>query len=141
LAIVRHERVLVDTGPLVALLRRDDASHVSCAETSREISYPLLTSWPVITEAAWLLRNTTDGVSKLLNQIESGLVAPLELDTAAAAWIRAFLEKYRDIGAQLADATICYLSQREETKTVFTLDRRDFSIYRTPDGQAFDLVP
>jgi predicted nucleic acid-binding protein len=73
--------------------------------------------------------------------VEHGLVTPLELDAAAAPWIRAFIEKYRDLGAQLADASLCYLSERERVDTVFTLDRRDFSVYRTRGRQSLVLLP
>jgi toxin HigB-1 len=66
---VNLERILVDTGPLVALLRPDDASHQACIVVAQSLAYPFFTSWPVITEAAWLLRKTPGGVSKLLEQI------------------------------------------------------------------------
>jgi hypothetical protein len=138
---VTPDRILVDTGPLVAMLRQDDASHELCVDAARLLPYPLLTCWPVITEAAWLLRHTRDGISRLLEQIESGLVMPLELDSAAAPWLRGFLDKYRDLGAQLADAALCYLSEREGIETIFTLDRRDFSVYRSRRNRRFRLIP
>lgn len=123
------------------MLRGDDANHQACIDQARSLPYPFATSWPVITEAAWLLRTTSNGVSKLLEQVESGLVAPLDLDAAAVPWIRSFVEKYRDLGAQLADASLCYLGEREGINTVFTLDRRDFSIYRRRGSQPYILLP
>ena len=45
------------------------------------------------------------------------------------------------MGAQLADASLVYLAQREDISTVFTLDRRDFSVYRFKGNQAFRLLP
>ena len=135
------EQILVDTGPIVALLRPDDSEHQICLAQAQTLRYPFLTSWAVLTEAAWLLRDLPDGNSKLLAQVEHGLIAPLDLEAKSASWLRAFLEKYHDLGAQLADASICYLAERERINRIFTLDRRDFLIYRNQQNQPFELVP
>jgi len=135
------ERVLVDTGPLVALLRPDDANHVVCSAQARSLPYPLITSWPVLTEAAWLLRDIPSGISRLLFQIKQGLVLPLDLDSAAPDLLAIFLDKYQDLGAQLADASLCYLAERERIDRVFTLDRRDFTVYRIRQNQPLLLFP
>lgn len=135
------DRILVDAGPLVAILRPDDFQHQSCVHQARSLRYPLLTSWAVLAEAAWLLRGLPLGVSKLLDQIEQGLVIPLDMEPRSASWLRAFLETYRDLGAQLVDASICYLAEREGIQTIFTLDRRDFMVYRNSQNRPFNLVP
>jgi predicted nucleic acid-binding protein len=41
----------------------------------------------------------------------------------------------------MADATLMFIAEREAVDTVFTLDRRDFSVYRTTDGRALNIVP
>jgi len=123
------------------MLRQDDANYKACIEAAQTLAYPFLTSWAVITEAAWLLRNTSDDVSRLLDQLDKGLVIPLDLDAIAIPWIRSFLEKYRDWGAQFADATLCHLGEREGIESIFILDRRDFSVYRTRQNRAFRLLP
>jgi hypothetical protein len=45
------------------------------------------------------------------------------------------------MGAQIADATLVYLAEREGIDTVFTLDCRDFSVYRLADGRSLRVVP
>lgn len=40
----------------------------------------------------------------------------------------------------LADACLIWLAGQEKTNRVLTADRRDFSIFRTPDGRAFERV-
>ena len=47
--------ILVDTGPLVALIHQDDNQHRICKETFLTFSEPLGTVWPVLTEALHLL--------------------------------------------------------------------------------------
>jgi hypothetical protein len=125
------QRILVDTGPLVALASPRDEHHARCVEQLRFIRPPLLTCWPVLTEAAWLLRAQPGSVELLLASIRDGLLALLPMDASAAAPIASLLQKYRKLGTQLADAALVYLAEREQIDTIFTLDRRDFAIYRT----------
>jgi predicted nucleic acid-binding protein len=54
-------RALADTGPLVAIVRTREKSHKKCAAALKAIHPPLLTCWPVLTEAAYLLRDEPDG--------------------------------------------------------------------------------
>jgi predicted nucleic acid-binding protein len=102
---------------------------------------PLLTCWPVLTEAAWLLRKEPGGIKAVGGLIESGLVKLAELDETALAWIIAFMDRYSSAEAQMADAALMYIAEQEGIDTVFSLDRRDFSIYRTTDGRALTILP
>ncbi|HPE71469.1 MAG TPA: PIN domain-containing protein [Candidatus Competibacter sp.] len=134
-------RVLLDTSPLVAILSRRDDYHRVCVEQLHEISPPLLTCWPVLTEAAWLLRKEPMAIQRLFQGFETGLLKLLTLDETAAPWIATFLHRYRELGAQLADACLIYLAEHEKIETVFTLDRRDFSVYRLSDKRALNILP
>lgn len=136
-----RERVLVDTGPLVALLADDDSEHVRYVEQSKLLAKPFLTTWPVLTEAAWLLRDQVESIPKLLGLLEDGLIECVELDAAAGTAIRELAKTYADIRPQLADLTLVYLAAREKVTLVFTLDHRDFAIYRGPQGRPFQLLP
>ena len=48
---------------------------------------PLLTCWPVLTEAAWLLREEPGGARALGGLIQSGSVKLMDLDEFALHWI------------------------------------------------------
>jgi predicted nucleic acid-binding protein len=134
-------RVLADTGPLVAILSRRDQHHRACVDALREMPGPLFTCWPVITEATWLLRHDSDAVERLLSSLNTGFLELLPLTSEDARPIAAILKKYRDIDAQLADAALVHLAARDGLDTVFTLDRRDFAVYRLPRGRRFRVLP
>jgi len=134
-------RVLVDTGPIVAILSRRDQYHRVCVEALRDMPGPLFTCWPVLTEAAWLLRRDASAVTKLLHSIDARLFEILTLTSADAKPIALLMQKYRDTGLQLADAALVHIAARDGLDTVFTLDQRDFSVYRLPNRRAFRVVP
>jgi predicted nucleic acid-binding protein len=47
--------ILIDAGPIVALLHRDGHNHERCVRALRTLREPLATAWPVLTEAMYLL--------------------------------------------------------------------------------------
>jgi|ERR1039458_1053928 predicted nucleic acid-binding protein len=134
-------RVLVDTGPLVAIMSRADQYHKTCVEVLHDLPGPLFSCWPVITEAAWLLRGRTGAVQQLLDSVSAGFLDLLTIQSAEAAGIGKVMEKYRNIRPQLADAALVYLAERDGFDTIFTLDRRDFSVYQAGRKGAFHIVP
>ena len=134
-------RVLTDTGPLVAILSSTDQYHDVCLQTVQSFRGPLLTCWPVITEAAWLLQSTSGAFERLLRSISDGVVEILPVAGKEAAGIAEIMKKYVTLRPQFADAVIVYLASRENIRTIFTLDRRDFSVYRAGRKGALRIVP
>lgn len=122
-------RVILDTGPLVAVLSRQDKYHGwACAEFAR-LRPPLLTCEAVLTEAAHLLRHSAAGTQAILSLVERRtLDVALELSTEAAA-IAALMKRYGDVPMSLADACVVRLAELTPGAQVFTLDG-DFAIYR-----------
>jgi uncharacterized protein len=78
-----NEPVLLDAGPLVAILRKDDPAHNVCVAAATQLWRPMYTCWPVITEAAWLLRGNSSALDGLFANLERGHVQPLPLDDRA----------------------------------------------------------
>lgn len=134
-------RVLVDTGPLVALLRRNDVHHELCSQTLRGIRPPLLTCWPVVTEAAWLLRGQPRAIARLYEGPKAGVFQLLPLGDEALDAIAALAKKDANLRPQLADLALVHLAERERLDIIFTLDRRDFSTLRRKGRKAFRLLP
>ena len=133
--------VLVDTGPLVALLDRSDPYHINCRETLSSLDDSLVTVWPVLTETVYLLRGFWQAQDALWEMIESGAVDILPLGIDDVPRIREFLYKYRHLPMDLADAALVRVAERERLRRVFTLDRRDFQIYRPSRVGGFVILP
>ena len=66
-------------------------------------------------------------------------VAPLP--AVSAGWFEDFFEKYEDQGPQLADASLVDLASTLKIDTVFTIDGKDFNVYRKDDGSYLTVVP
>ena len=135
------DRVLVDTGPIVAILSFDDPHHESCSAELRKHKQPWITCWPVLTEAAWLVRKEPGGVQRLFELVEKEVIEVVELDAKAPAWVAKFLERYASLKAQVADAALMYLAQQRGLESILTLDRGDFLVYRTTAGKGLHVLP
>jgi predicted nucleic acid-binding protein len=133
--------ILVDAGPLVAILHRDDRRHRACVQALRTLRPPLGTTWPVVTEAMYLLGFSTEAQDELWTLIESERLLLLELDASDAPRMRALMRKYRDLPMDLADASLVAVAERDGVNRVFTLDHRDFSVYRPARLGRFSIIP
>ena len=67
----------------------------------------------------------------------SGFVELLSLTSLEADGVAGVLKKYDDLRPQLADACLVYLANRDGIDTIFTLDRRDFLVYRSGASEGF----
>jgi len=135
------EQILIDTGPLVALLDSSDQHHQACAEAAKQIHGECCTAWPVITEACYLLRKRPDLVEELLGAVYEGDFRLLQLAAGEVNEVGGWVAKYRDQEIDLADACLAHLAEREGITTVFTVDRRHFELFRLADGQPLTLLP
>lgn len=132
---------LLDAGPLVALVHASDQEHDRCRTALGSIRRPLCTVWPVITEALYLLDFSWEAQDAVWDMLEDGGVTLIALDTADVPRMRALMRKYRDLPMDVADAALVTVAEREGITRVFTLDRRDFEVYRPAKIGRFSLVP
>jgi uncharacterized protein len=134
-------RVLADTGPLVAIVSPDDQYHQLCVTTLETLPGPILTCWPVITEAAWLLREFPIGFERLLRSVNEGFLEILPVAGEESESVVQVMKKYASLQPQFADAMLVHLANRENIETILTLDRRDFSVYRSARKKPFLILP
>ncbi len=133
--------ILVDAGPLVALLDRRDQHHSACVEALRSIKVGMVTTWPVITEAMYLLIDLPVAQQGLWELLERRVVSLLPLDDSDVPRMRELMGKYANRPMDLADASLVRLAEREGLDTVFTVDRKDFQVYRRGGRRPFRLLP
>jgi predicted nucleic acid-binding protein len=84
-----------------------------------------------------VLHRDPQTVEALLRGAKAGFLKILELEDDDAEEIAAVMKRYRDLRPQVADAALVHLAKREGIETVFTLDRRDFHVYRPVPGTTF----
>jgi uncharacterized protein len=133
---------LVDAGPLVAMIDAGEPDHERCVSALDTIRLPLLTTWPVLTEAMHLVgRAGSWGAQKALWKLvlnEDLQVTASPRDTTDR--IAKLMERYADRPMDLADASLVALAEERNLKRIFTLDS-DFEIYRLHGRSRFELVP
>lgn len=133
--------VLVDTGPLAALLDPSDNQATRCrAQLDKLETSDLITSEAVITEASYLLDFSAAAQAGLQKLLAYGRPRVLAIEQSERGRVAALLEKYRDLPMDYADATLVVLAERLGCARIFTLDRHDFGLYRL-GRRKFELLP
>jgi predicted nucleic acid-binding protein len=105
------------------------------------VNEPLITTWPVLTEAFYLLGFSWKAQDNLWEFIMRGGVEVLSMDDKQQIRCRQLMEKYADLPMDLADGTLVVLAESKKVKKVFTLDHKDFQIYKPARIKNFTLLP
>ncbi|HZL34936.1 MAG TPA: PIN domain-containing protein [Tepidisphaeraceae bacterium] len=144
--------MLTDTGPLIALLDKRQHLHQACRRVFENADLPLITTWPCFTEAMYFAQREGGQrfqdilwrfVSDRILRIHHSQI-PTHTDDAEEQFrdrMRELMEQYADLPMDLADASLVAVAEQLNLRQIFTLDRRDFIIYRTREGAAFEVVP
>ena len=138
------QTALVDAGAMIALF--DDADDFYERYTgifnellSRRVQ--LVTTWPCVTEASYSLAPKNH--LALLEWLQNGAVSIQNFSAAdlqpMLGWMEQYTERSKTI-MDFADASLYWLAIELKTTLVLSTDRRDFSRYRLPDGQAFEIL-
>jgi uncharacterized protein len=122
-------RILIDTGPLVALFDAGDSYHARGLEFVKNARAQLLSTMAVVTEAMYVLDDSLAARKNLLTWIHVGGLMLLEPQGHDFERIAELLDKYADVPMDFTDAVIVALAERLGVHHVTTIDR-DFRIYR-----------
>ncbi len=131
--------VIVDTGPLVALLVRTDDYHRWTLDRLRELQPPFVTCEPVLAEAAHLVRKVRQGMDRFLDLLDSDLITVDFAVMAERAAVGRLLRKYADRPMSLADACLVRLAELHDDASVLTIDG-DFAVYRKHGRRAIPVI-
>ena len=130
-------RVLVDSGPLLALFNAADHWHVRVlAWLQAQPGAQLITTWPVATEVCALLARRI-GNPAALDFLRWAQRGGIQLDQAqdhSLAEVLHISERFASLPFDLADASIAEAAARLKIRQVLTIDA-DFDIYRDRSGK------
>lgn len=132
-------RVLVDAGPIVALLDRSDEHHDWMKQQFVGIKTPLLTCEAVVSEASFVLRYIPGGRQSVI-----GLFAKHVLRIAfdfqqEHQSVAMLIERYSQVPMSFADACLVRMAETFDDLPVLTLDG-DFRIYRKHQRQMIPTI-
>jgi len=133
--------ILVDAGPLVALVDAGDQYHEDCLLAFQQIREPIGTVWPAMVEAMYFLSDLPMAQDRLWQMLEDGGYQILGLGQQDIPRIRALMRKYADRQMGLVDAALVAVAERDHIDTIFTVDRKDFSVYRFHGRGRFKIIP
>jgi predicted nucleic acid-binding protein len=130
--------ILLDTGPLVALLSKGDADHARAERTFADCLPPFRCCEAVVAEACFLMKKVhPHGPAEVIALGRKGVYeVALSLDEH---WtnIEALLRKYADRPISLADACLIRCAEIHHEPRILTFDA-DFAVYRWARQRKFD---
>ncbi len=134
---------VADTGFVVALLNRADDAHEVVKSAYVQLQGHALLPQTVLVEVAYLVGreagiDTVVAFMRGVPRSQFRLVALTPEDVELTADI---LEKYQGSRIDFVDATVMAAAERVRCRTILTLDRRDFLMFRPRHWDHFDLVP
>lgn len=132
---------IVDTGPLVSAANERDLDHQRCVEIFARADLQFVVPVMVVAEATYLVEQLLGGHAEA--RFLAGLTS-LEIEPPVSAdWDRIveLVDRYADLNLGGTDASVVATAERLATDSVFTLDRRRYSVVRPRHVEAFELMP
>jgi predicted nucleic acid-binding protein len=132
--------VLLDTGPLVALLSKNDANHERARRVFAECLPPFRCCEAVVAEACFLMRKVHPSGPAAVVALGARGVFGIAI-SAEEHWtdIEALLKKYSDRPISLADACLIRCAEMYQEARILTFDN-DFSVYKWSRSRRFDFL-
>ena len=131
--------VIIDAGPLVALINARDTYHAWTVEQLKQATGPLLTCEAALSEAVFLLRTMPVGVAQIEGMLRTGGLKSVFCLNDEIVPVCDLLRKYADVPMSLADACLVRMSELYSKHRVLTLDS-DFHVYRRNRQQVIPLL-
>ena len=127
---------IADTGFLVAFASANDQHHEWAVEIASQLTEPLLTCEPVLSETAFHL----ESVPTVLDMLSGGLITLAFDCNDHLSHLRALADRFGDRHPDLADLCLIRMSGLFPRHHVITVDRQDFRIYRRNKRETIPLI-
>ena len=132
-------RILVDTGPVVAVLNAADGHHAWAREVFGRLPPPVFTCESVLSEAQFLLHDRGSDPLTVLDWVRRSVIN-LAFDAEdEIERLMALQKSYRALPMDFADACLVRMSEMHPRSTVLTTDSH-FRIYRRNGRQIIPLL-
>lgn len=132
-------RVVIDTGPIVALLNRRDRHHAWTRDVLDTVEPPVFTCEAVVSEACFLLGRLADGQDAVLELLANGVVKVDFRMLAEVDALQGLMRKFANVPMSLADACLVRMTELDAQSVVVTLDG-DFRVYRRNRRQVIPTI-
>jgi predicted nucleic acid-binding protein len=133
--------LILDTGPLVALLDATDPDHERCTDLIQGSSERRVVPVCVLVEVEYLLRPWPNAFAALLKELGDGSLELLELPRRWLLRAGELLDRYRDLSLGLVDATVLAATEMLEEPKLATLDHRHFHTVKPAHCASLSLLP
>ena len=133
------KKILIDSGPLIALFDGNDEYHQKAVEFIKNNTGELITTLASITETLHLLDFNRNAQIDFLSWLNEGAVSIEPIDNNDLSRIKELIVKYRDLPMDFADACLVFLGEKLNIDKIATIDR-DFDIYRIRGKKYFKVV-
>lgn len=133
--------LILDTGPLVAMVDATDPDHERCAELIRSCQERRVVPACVLVEVEYFLKPWPRAFAAVLADFESGALELLDIPKPWLLRAGELLERYRDLSLGLIDATVIAATEMLDEPKVATLDRRHFTTVRPCHCDTLQLLP
>ena len=134
-----QKKVIIDSGPLVAIFNKDDSYHKQAIVFFKNFNGKLFTNLSVITEVFYLLDYSVRDQLNFIKWIKDGAVTIIDLIQHDYERLVELIDKYSDLPIDLADASLISISERLKIYDVATIDS-EFYIYRMKNKKFFTNV-
>jgi predicted nucleic acid-binding protein len=131
--------VIADAGFFYGLSDRKDRWHQPCVRAYHALTEGLMTTWPVITEAAYLIGKYLGEPyrQRFLEQGFHEAVAIYAIEQRHGPRILELSRQYADLPMDLADASLVVLAEHLGHGRILSTDMRDFGTYRWKNHAPF----
>lgn len=130
------KKILIDSGPLIALFDRSDKYHQASTEFIKKNRSELITTLASITEVLHLLDFSRNAQVDFLSWVDAGAVTVEPITTEDFQRIRDLIVKYSDLPMDFADACLVFLGEKMNISKIATIDR-DFDVYKLKGKRSF----
>ena len=126
-----QDRILIDSGPFIALFDVDDNQHQKIRNFLVHREYSFISTLAVFTEVSHMLDFSVRAQQDFYEWVTYHGVIICDINQHDMPRIAQLTEKYSDLPMDFADATLVVAAEKTGIREIISLDK-DFDVYRLP---------